>query len=72
VSDILCQHLLASIELTQQAWQPNILPLRAIWLAPLFRLIGGGDAVAATVVLATLTDIYTDQDRYATHGSLPK
>ncbi|KAF5015732.1 hypothetical protein F66182_12830, partial [Fusarium sp. NRRL 66182] len=26
-------------------------------------LIGGGDAVAATMVLATLADIYTEQDR---------
>jgi len=44
-------------------WQPNYFPLRAIWLAPLFRLLGGGDAVAATVVLAALADVYTEQDR---------
>lgn len=53
------------------AWQPNHFPLRVIWLAPLFRLIGGGDAVAATMVLATLADIYTEQDRYAAHDLLP-
>ncbi|KUL92531.1 hypothetical protein ZTR_02332 [Talaromyces verruculosus] len=44
-------------------WQPNHFLPRAIWLAPLFKLIGGGDAVAATVVLATLADVYTGQDR---------
>ncbi|KAF3406362.1 hypothetical protein DPV78_001296 [Talaromyces pinophilus] len=50
-------------------WQPNHFPPRAIWLAPLFKLIGGGDAVAATVVLATLADVYTGQDRVASIGT---
>ena len=45
------------------AWQSAHFPIRAIWLAPLFRLVGGGDAVAATMVLAALTDVYTEQDR---------
>lgn len=34
-------------------------------------LIGGGDAVAATVVLATLADVYTGQDRYALYLTAP-
>jgi hypothetical protein len=35
-----------------------------IWLAPLFRVIGGGDAVAATMVLAALADVYENEERY--------
>lgn len=49
--------------LMKQVWQSNYLPLRAIWLAPLFRLLGGADAVAATIILAALADVYTGQDR---------
>ncbi|KAK7932610.1 mfs multidrug protein, partial [Apiospora marii] len=44
-------------------WQSGRIPLRVIWAAPLFRILGGGDAVAATMVLTALSDVYPEENR---------
>jgi hypothetical protein len=41
-----------------------------IWLAPLFRVVGGGDVVSQTIILTALTDVYTSEDRSASPLSL--
>lgn len=40
------------------------MPLRLVWISPIFTLIGGGEAVANMVFFAMGSDITTDEQRY--------
>jgi len=44
-------------------WFPETLPLRLVWIAPLFMMIGGGDAIATNMVYAMISDLCTDSTR---------
>lgn len=55
--------LLNSIITNSVLWFSNVLPLRAIWLASLSWIIGGGPSVALVVIWTMLADLTTDQQR---------
>ncbi len=40
------------------------MPLRLVWISPIFTFIGGGEAVANMVFFAMGSDITTDEQRY--------
>ncbi|KAH1909192.1 uncharacterized protein AFUA_5G12740 [Aspergillus fumigatus Af293] len=42
---------------------PQILPLRLVWLAGVFRLLGGGDLVVSSLVSVIVADVFHDKDR---------
>lgn len=44
-------------------WFWKVLPIRLIWLCPLFIFIGGGEAVAAMMFFAIGSDITTESNR---------
>lgn len=46
-------------------WSANgIVPLRSLWLVPLFQLVGGGPQIATSMVFTILTDITPMEGRY--------
>jgi len=42
----------------------RVLPLRLIWISPIFLLIGGGDAVVNMMFFAVANDITSGENRY--------
>ena len=42
----------------------NVLPLRLIWLAPIFKIVGGGDQVVTSAAFVIVADIFTEEERY--------
>ena len=42
----------------------NVLPLRLIWLAPIFKIVGGGDQVVTSAAFVIVADIFTEAERY--------
>lgn len=42
----------------------NVLPLRLIWLAPIFKIIGGGDQVVTSAAFVIVADAFTEEERY--------
>ena len=41
----------------------KLLPLRLIWLGPIFKCIGGGDIVASTMVFTIICDVTLQEER---------
>ncbi|KAF4215558.1 hypothetical protein CNMCM8980_010606 [Aspergillus fumigatiaffinis] len=41
----------------------QILPLRLVWLAGAFRLLGGGDLVVSSLICVIVADVFGEQDR---------
>ncbi|KEQ86794.1 MFS general substrate transporter [Aureobasidium pullulans EXF-150] len=44
-------------------WENKIIPLRAIWAAPVFQLIGGGPQIATSMAYVMITDIFPADKR---------
>lgn len=44
----------------------DFMPLRMVWLSGLWRMIGGGDQVAANICLVMVADIFSEEERYRT------
>jgi len=42
------------------------MPLRMVWLSGLWRLIGGGEQVAANICLVMIADNFSEEERYCT------
>ncbi|RAL10124.1 MFS transporter [Aspergillus homomorphus CBS 101889] len=55
--------LLNAVITNSVLWFSNVLPLRAIWLASLSWIIGGGPAVALVVIWTMLADLTSDAQR---------
>lgn len=55
--------ILAGIVNLTIIWFSDILPIRLIWLAPLFIFIGGGHATMGSVFYAIGSDITTEANR---------
>ncbi|KAF4511925.1 hypothetical protein G6O67_001122 [Ophiocordyceps sinensis] len=47
-------------------WFPGIFPLRSVWLAAMWTLVGGGPFVFSAVVFAIASDVSTEAQRSAT------
>ncbi|KAL3424549.1 major facilitator superfamily transporter [Phlyctema vagabunda] len=60
---ILVGYILSGLWTLNVMWFWEKLPLRLVWLSPVFQLIGGGDAVARVVFYAIATDVTTEQTR---------
>lgn len=46
-------------------WFWKTLPIRLVWLCPLFIFIGGGEAVASMMFFAVGCDVTTESNRQA-------
>lgn len=55
---ILCQIWTMTV-----CWFWHILPLRLIWISPLFQVIGGGGNVAYVMAYAIISDVSAEADR---------
>lgn len=55
--------VLSSTWVTIVCWFWQAFPLRLIWVAPIFRLIGGGDTVATAAIFAIVADVTTEASR---------
>lgn len=45
-------------------WSSPFVPLRAVWVSPLFQVIGGGSQIATSMAYAMLTNVYATKKRY--------
>ncbi|EKG10419.1 Major facilitator superfamily [Macrophomina phaseolina MS6] len=43
-------------------WWPAVFPLRLVWLSPMGRVIGGGDAVASSMIYLMLADVFPQDE----------
>ncbi|KAJ4420992.1 hypothetical protein N0V82_004034 [Gnomoniopsis sp. IMI 355080] len=48
----------------------GLLPLRLLWLVPVFQFLGGGPQIASSMVYAVLTDIFPMEQRMPTQTVL--
>lgn len=57
--------LLEEVSARMISWwsEMGILPLRLLWLVPVFQFLGGGPQIASSMVYAVLTDIFPMEQR---------
>lgn len=44
-------------------WWPSVFPLRLVWLSSVGRFIGGGDAVASSMIYLMMADVFPQEKR---------